>query len=253
MHSYCYIPVRCVLVLGLWLWCSTPHSTIFQLFRGSPFYWWVEETGVPGENHRPAASHWQTFHIMLYGVHLAWVFSELCVSNTNTVVSVTYIQFSFIKQGNYPKYHIQKGLKISNEVFISCKSNDRQHKDQKNKNKMRDNDLQYTTPKTKGWATRTPLKSGDELGCCRRINSSCSNSDIPVVLLLNDTKKPYQWVVPLTWHIYSRQYNGNPIPYTLSSSLNILYKFQNYDSVFFLTTTLLNQLYVKVGILLTRG
>ena len=31
----------------------------------------VEETGVPGENHRPAASHWQIYYIMLYRVHLA--------------------------------------------------------------------------------------------------------------------------------------------------------------------------------------
>jgi hypothetical protein len=30
-----------------------------------------EETGVPGENHRPAASRRQTYHIMLYRVHLA--------------------------------------------------------------------------------------------------------------------------------------------------------------------------------------
>ena len=32
----------------------------------------VEETGVPGENHRPAASHWQLNHIMLYQIHLAF-------------------------------------------------------------------------------------------------------------------------------------------------------------------------------------
>jgi hypothetical protein len=31
----------------------------------------VEETGVPGENQRPAASHWQIYYIMLYRVHLA--------------------------------------------------------------------------------------------------------------------------------------------------------------------------------------
>jgi len=30
----------------------------------------VEETGIPGENHRPAASHWQTLSPMLYRVHL---------------------------------------------------------------------------------------------------------------------------------------------------------------------------------------
>jgi len=32
-----------------------PLSTIFQLYRIL-----VEETGVPGENHRPVTSHWQT-------------------------------------------------------------------------------------------------------------------------------------------------------------------------------------------------
>ena len=31
----------------------------------------VEGNGVSGENHRPAASHLQTNHIMLYQVHLA--------------------------------------------------------------------------------------------------------------------------------------------------------------------------------------
>ena len=37
------------------LWCLTPLSTIFHLSWRSVLL--VEESGVPGENHRPAASH----------------------------------------------------------------------------------------------------------------------------------------------------------------------------------------------------
>ena len=38
-------------------WCLTPLSAIFQLYQWRPVLV-VEETGVPGENHRPWASNW---------------------------------------------------------------------------------------------------------------------------------------------------------------------------------------------------
>jgi hypothetical protein len=60
----------------------------------------VEETRVPGENHRSAVSHWQTYHMILYWAHLAWAGVELttlvvigtdctgsCKSNYHTITT----------------------------------------------------------------------------------------------------------------------------------------------------------------------
>ena len=51
----------------------------------------MEETGVPGENHRPVASHWQTWYIMLY--------ASPCESRTHTtsvVIGTDCIGSSFV-------------------------------------------------------------------------------------------------------------------------------------------------------------
>jgi hypothetical protein len=58
-HIYLFV------CLFVW-WCLTPLSTIFQaiLWRSVLM---MEEIGLPGENHRPVASHWQTLsHNVVY-------------------------------------------------------------------------------------------------------------------------------------------------------------------------------------------
>jgi hypothetical protein len=86
---------------SLGLWCLMPHSTIFSVIS-----WWsvwlVEETWVHRENHRPAASHWQTLSHNVVWVHLAWVGFKLtmlvvigidckgsCKSNYHTITTMT--------------------------------------------------------------------------------------------------------------------------------------------------------------------
>ena len=68
---------------GLGLWCLTPLSKIYQLYRGGPFYRW-KETGGPGENQPPAASHWVTL-------------SHNVVSSTPRLSGIQNVIFDFSK------------------------------------------------------------------------------------------------------------------------------------------------------------
>jgi hypothetical protein len=66
VNSYYDYEIR-VLIVD-WFYGFMVFSAIFRNI--SVISWrsvlMVEENGVPGENHRPAASHWQIYHIMLY-------------------------------------------------------------------------------------------------------------------------------------------------------------------------------------------
>jgi hypothetical protein len=91
--------------------CLTALSTIFQLYCGCQLL--VEQTGLPWENHRPAASHWQllSHDVVLSTPRHAWGSNPQC-----QWLSVKWIpkQWKIIKNTVITCYHILHTITYQN-------------------------------------------------------------------------------------------------------------------------------------------